>query len=112
VLFDELERIAKFSLNQRTGRLSGAGLVAGDPRRFRAALSCRSLPMTEEFLDNYITGGKRDAQNSWPRPLGQVSDEREQRASRGIQLLTSYSLLDSPNAQQTEENQIPRQKSL
>ena len=59
--------------------------------------------MTEEFLDSFITGGKRDAQKFISAALGQVTDEREERASRGIEMLTSYSLLSSPDARQIEE---------
>jgi len=102
ILFDELERIAKFSLNQRSAAYQELAWWREAAQRAGGAI----LPvfaMTEEFLANYITGGKRDAQKFVSAALGQVADEREERASRGIDLLTSYALLNSPDSRQIEE---------
>lgn len=110
VLFDELERIAKFSLNQRAAAYQELAWWQEAAQMSGSAI----LPvfaMTEEFLDSYITGGKRDAQKFIAAALGQVTDEREERASRGIEMLTSYSLLSSPDARQIEEIQY-RVKNL
>jgi hypothetical protein len=102
ILFDELERIAKFSLHQRAAAYQELSWWQEAAQRTGGAI----LPvfaMTEEFLANYVTGGKRDAQKFVSVALGQVTDEREERASRGIDLLTSYSLLNSPDLRQIEE---------
>ena len=102
VLFDELERIAKFSLKQRAAAYQELAWWQEAAQRSGGAI----LPvfaMTEEFLDSYITGGKRDAQKFVSVALGQAVDEREERASRGIDVLTSYALLSSPDSRQIEE---------
>ena len=102
ILFDELERIAKFSLKQRAAAYQELAWWQQAAQRTGGAI----LPvfaMTEEFLDNYITGGKRDAQKFVSAALGQAVDEREEHASRGIDLLTSYALLSSPDSRQIEE---------
>jgi len=102
ILFDELERIAKFSLHQRAAAYQELAWWQEAAQRAGGAI----LPvfaMTEEFLANYVHGGKRDAQKFVSVALGQVADEREERASRGIDLLTSYSLLNSPDSRQIEE---------
>lgn len=102
ILFDELERIAKFSLKQRAAAYQELAWWQQAAQRTGGAI----LPvfaMTEEFLDSYITGGKRDAQKFVSAALGQAVDEREEHASRGIDLLTSYALLSSPDSRQIEE---------
>ncbi len=102
ILFDELERIAKFSLKQRAAAYQELAWWQEAAQRSGGAI----LPvfaMTEEFLDSYITGGKRDAQKFVSVALGQAVDEREERASRGIDVLNSYSLLNAPDSRQIEE---------
>jgi len=102
ILFDELERIAKFSLNQRAAAYQELAWWQSAAQATGSAI----LPvfaMTEEFLESCITGGRRDAQKFISSALGQVTDEREEQASRGIEMLTSYSLLSSPDARQIEE---------
>ena len=110
ILFDELERIAKFSLKQRAAAYQELAWWQEAAQRSGGAI----LPvfaMTEEFLAGYITGGKRDSQKFVALSLGQVADEMEERASRGIDVLTSYELLSTPDARQIEEIKY-RVKSL
>jgi len=102
IMFDELERIAKFSLKQRAAAYQELAWWQEAAQRSAGAI----LPvfaMTDEFLDTYVTGGKRDAQKFVSGALGQVVDAREARASRGIELLSSYALLGSPDSRQIEE---------
>jgi hypothetical protein len=101
VLFDEVERIAKFSTNQRSAAYQELGWWADTAEQAGSGL----LPvfaMTDNFIHEFLLGGKRDAQKFASLTMGLDQDEREQRVSRGIELLKSPLLLSSSLEQEEE----------
>jgi hypothetical protein len=108
VLFDELERIAKFSLNQRIAAYRELGWWAEVAAQAGSAI----LPvfaMTDNFLDEVVFGGKSDVQRFVSSVLGS-QDERDQQATQGIELLRKHSPLRS--APEHDEEIKYRIKSL
>ena len=103
VLFDELERIAKFSIKQRLSAYQELGWWSDIAQQEGSAI----LPvftMTQGFVNESITGGTRDEQ----RFLANVNssgtaDERDLRALRGITLLKKPYYLESPTPEQEEQ---------
>ena len=88
VLFDEIERIAKFSTNQRSLAYEELGWWAEIAEQPGSGI----LPVfaiTEHFISDFLFGGKRDAQKFSTLSLNMDEDTREQRVSRGIELLKS-----------------------
>lgn len=100
VLFDEMERVAKFSLNQRLAAYQELGWWREAAEQAGAAL----LPIfttASGFLLESVTGGTHDEQRL--ASGGFTHDERDQRALRGIELLKSPFRLESPTPEQEEE---------
>lgn len=97
VLFDEMERVGKFSLNQRLAAYSELGWWREAAARAGGAL----LPVfttASGFVQESVTGGTHDEQR-----LSSVAEERDQRARYGIEMLKSPFRLESPTRQQEEE---------
>lgn len=100
VLFDEIERIAKFSTNQRSLAYEEIGWwaeIAGQP-------DSGILPVfavTEPFIHEVLFGGKRDAQKFAALSHGLGDDTREQRIASGIELFKSpLFLMSSPDQEE------------
>lgn len=92
VLFDEVERIAKFSLKQRIAAYSELGWWRQVAEQEGSGL----LPvfaMTRGFLETTVTGGTRDELRFAPGDA----------ALRGIELLKRPLLLDSPTPDEEED---------
>ena len=104
VLFDELERVAKFSTKQRIAVYEQLGwwrAMANEP-------GSGILPvfaMTDAFLGGTVTGGTRD-ELRFQSQSGEEADERDKRGQSGIAILKPPHtiFLDSPSA--AEENDI------
>lgn len=97
VLFDEMERVGKFSLNQRLAAYSELGWWREAAERAGAAL----LPVfttASGFLAESITGGAHDEQR-----LSSNLEERDRLALYGIEMLKSPFRLESPTREQEEE---------
>lgn len=97
VLFDEMERVGKFSLNQRLAAYSELGWWREAAEQTGGAL----LPVfttASGFVQESVTGGTHDEQR-----LSSVAEERDQRARYGIEMLKSPFRLESPTRQQEEE---------
>ncbi len=104
VLFDELDRIARFSVKQRLSAYQELGWWSDVAQQEGSAI----LPvftMTQGFINDTVTGGTRDEQ----RFLANVNsssgtaDERDLRALRGINLLKKPFYLESPTPEQEEQ---------
>jgi len=106
VLFDELERIAKFSVKQRLSAYQELGWWSDIAQQEGSAIF-PVFTMTRGFLEESITGGTRDEQRFLANVSGQNNegtvDERDLRALRGIALLKRPFLLESPTAEQEEQ---------
>lgn len=101
VLFDEAERIAKFSTNQRSAAYQEVGWWAEIAEQAGGGI----LPvfaMTDNFIHEFLLGGKRDAQKFTTMTMGLEADEREQRITYGIELLKSAIPLSSSQEQDEE----------
>ncbi|MEO7715972.1 MAG: BREX system ATP-binding domain-containing protein [Capsulimonas sp.] len=97
VLFDEMERVAKFSVNQRLAAYSELGWWREAAELTGSAL----LPVfttASGFVAESVTGGARDEQR-----LSSSSEERDTHARSGIELLKSPFRLESPTPEQEEE---------
>lgn len=100
VLFDEMERVAKFSLNQRLAAYSELGW-------WRAAAELtgsRLLPIfttASGFLSESVTGGTHDEQRLGS--AGYAQDDRDKLARSGIELLKTPFRLESPTREQEAE---------
>ena len=102
ILFDELERIAKFSVRQRLAAYQELGWW----RDIAAEEGSGILPvfaMTRGFLETTITGGAHDEQRLRSASTDQAQDERDQRALRGTALLKKSFLLETPTSEEEEE---------
>ncbi len=107
VLFDELERIAKFSTRQRLKAYEELGWWADVARQPGSAI----LPvftMTRGFVAESVTGGTRDEQKflagvSGARSGEAEADAQDLRALRGIALLKDPFMLESPTSEQEEQ---------
>lgn len=102
VLFDELERIAKFSIKQRIAAYQELGWWRGVTEQEGAAI----LPvfaMTRGFTEETVTGGTQDELRFRSGTLDSAQDEREQQAIQGIELLKRPMSLQPPTAEQGEE---------
>ncbi len=100
VLFDEMERVGKFSLNQRLAAYSELGWWREEAQLTGSAL----LPVfttASGFVAESVTGGTHDEQRLISS--GFMQDERDQRARRGIELLKSPFRLESPTLEQEAE---------
>lgn len=101
LLIDELERIAQFSLPQRSAAYRELGWWTEIARQEDAAI----LPvfaMTENFIHEFVAGGRNDARRFMHAMPGYVHDDREELAAHGIDALKTYNLLESA-AQHDEE---------
>lgn len=97
VLFDEMERVAKFSLNQRLAAYSELGWWREATERTGSAL----LPVfttASGFVAESITGGTHDEQR-----LASGAEERDQLARHGIEMLKLPFRLESPSREQEAE---------
>ncbi|MCW3099831.1 MAG: hypothetical protein JWL77_5449 [Chthonomonadaceae bacterium] len=100
VLFDEMERVAKFSLNQRLAAYSELGWWREAAEKAGSAL----LPIfttASGFVTESVTGGTHDEQRL--SSGGFAQDERDQHARRGIELLKAPFRLESPTREQEAE---------
>jgi hypothetical protein len=100
ILFDEMERVAKFSLNQRLAAYSELGWWCDAAEQTGSAL----LPVfttASGFVAESVMGGTHDEQRLTSG--GYMQDERDQRARRGIELLKAPFRLESPTLEQEEE---------
>jgi hypothetical protein len=100
ILFDEMERVAKFSLNQRLATYQELGWWREAAEQVGSAL----LPVfttASGFVAESVTGGTNDEQRLIT--TGIAPDERDQRALRGIEMLKSPFRLESPTPQEEEE---------
>jgi len=104
VLFDELERVAKFSIRQRLLAYEEMGWWKEAAEQAGSAV----LPVfavTRNFKEETVTGGTRDEQRFQSSVLGYAQDERDQRALAGIALFKDpyYFSLEPPDPEQMEE---------
>ncbi len=100
ILFDEMERVAKFSLNQRLAAYSELGWWREAAEQTGSAL----LPVfttASGFVAESVTGGTRDEERL--ATSGFAADERDRRALYGIEMLKSPYRLESPTREQEEE---------
>lgn len=104
VLFDELERIAKFSVKQRLSAYQELGWW-NDIAQQEGSAILPIFTMTRGFLEESITGGTRDEQRFLSTVNSQTGtrDERDLRALRGIELLKRPFFLEAPSAEQEEQ---------
>lgn len=100
VLFDEMERVAKFSLNQRLAAYSELGWWREAAEQAGSAL----LPIfttASGFVAESVTGGTHDEQRL--SSGGYAHDERDRYAKQGIDLLKAPFRLESPTREQEAE---------
>lgn len=100
VLFDEMERVGKFSLNQRLAAYSELGWWRQAAEQAGSAL----LPIfttASGFVAESVTGGSHDEQRLSASGYGH--DERDQLARGGIELLKTPFRLESPTREQEAE---------
>jgi hypothetical protein len=100
VLFDEMERVARFSLGQRLAAYSELGWWREAAEQAGSAL----LPVfttATGFVADTVTGGSNDEQRLSSGGFSQ--DERDRRALHGIELLKAPFRLESPSSEQEEE---------
>jgi hypothetical protein len=100
ILFDEMERIAKFSLNQRLAAYSELGWW----RQAAELAGSAMLPVfttASGFLTESVIGGTHDEQRV--RSGGYAQDDRDKLALCGMELLKSPFRLESPTFEQEEE---------
>ena len=96
VLFDEMERVAKFSINQRLAAYSELGWWL-EAAEMAGSYLLPVFTTASGFVQESVTGGSQDALR-----LGSL-DERDRQALRGIELLKSPYRLESPTREQEEE---------
>jgi hypothetical protein len=99
IFFDEMERVAKFSLNQRLAAYSQLGWW----RRIAQTAGSAILPIftsASGFVADTVTGGVFDEQR-----ISSIApnDERDRDALAGIDLLKSPARLGAPTVDQEEE---------
>jgi hypothetical protein len=104
VFFDELERVAKFSVKQRIAVYQELGWWRAMAEQAGSGI----LPvfaMTDAFLGGSVTGGTNDQQRFLPSVPGQEQDERDRLALRGIEILKPpfAHFLNSPSPAEEEE---------
>ncbi len=100
VLFDEMERVAKFSLNQRLAAYAELGWWREAAEMAGSAL----LPIfttASGFITESVTGGTHDEQRLSSGGFGQ--DEYDRQARYGIDLLKAPYRLESPTQEQEKE---------
>lgn len=101
VLFDEVERIAKFSTKQRIAAYQQLGWWRNIAEQEGSAI----LPiftMTSGFLQETVTGGTYD-ELRFAASSVTLEDERDRLALRGIEMLKSHIYLDTPMPEQEAE---------
>jgi hypothetical protein len=99
ILFDEMERVAKFSLSQRLAAYSELGWWRQAAEQTGSAI----LPVfttASGFVAESVTGGTHDEQRL---ATMNAADERDQLARQGIELLKQPFRLSSPTREQDEE---------
>ena len=107
ILFDEMERVAKFSLNQRLAAYSELGWW----RQAAELTGSVILPVfttASGFVAESVTGGTNDEQRL---ATMSTADERDRMALQGIELLKTPFRLESPTRAEEEEIQY-RVKSI
>ena len=100
ILFDEFERISRFSANQRLAAYSELGWWRKTAEMAGAAI----LPVfttASGFYSETLEGGAQDEQRFKNRSYEQ--DDRDRDAVYGIELLKSKTRLDSPTSQEEED---------
>ena len=100
ILFDEMERVSKFSLNQRLSAYAELGWW----REAAEMTGSRLLPVfttASGFLTDSILGGTHDAQRV--ASGGYAQDDRDRLASYGIEALKKPFRLETPTTEQEEE---------
>ena len=100
VLFDEMERVAKFSLNQRLAAYSELGWWRTAAEQAGSAL----IPVfttASGFVAESVTGGTQDEQRL--TAPGIMQDERDEWARRGVELLKTPIRLTSPTPAEEDE---------
>ncbi len=100
VLFDEMERVGKFSLNQRLAAYAELGWWRQIAEQTGGAI----LPVfttASGFVNESVTGGTNDALRL--ASGGHAADERDELARKGIELLKSPFRLESPTRDQEAE---------
>jgi len=100
VFFDEIERIAKFSLNQRLAAYAELGWWRQIAEQTGSAILLVSTAASG-FVSESITGGTHDEMRLTSG--GHSTDERDQLARQGIELLKSPFRLESPTREQESE---------
>lgn len=100
VLFDEMERVAKFSLNQRLAAYAELGWWRKAAEQAGSSL----IPVfttASGFLTESVLGGTHDAQRFTTG--GFSNDERDRMGIYGIEMLKSPFRLESPTKEQEAE---------
>jgi hypothetical protein len=100
VLFDEMERVAKFSLNQRLAAYSELGWWREAAEQAGSALF-PVFTTASGFVSESVTGGTNDEMRLSSTGYGQ--DERDRLARLGIELLKAPFRLESPTREQEAE---------
>ncbi|MGO8672111.1 MAG: BREX system ATP-binding domain-containing protein [Capsulimonadaceae bacterium] len=96
VLFDEMERVAKFSVKQRLAAYTELGWWR-EAAEMAGGYLFPVFTTASGFVQESVTGGTHDEQR-----IG-TSDDRDRLALRGIELLKTPFRLESPTPQQEEE---------
>ena len=103
VFFDEVERMARFSLKQRIGAYEEIGWWRAIAETAGAAL----LPvfaMTTGFVEENVTGNRQDELRFVSGTFGFAGDEEFDHGRRGIELLKADpAKLETPTPEQEEE---------
>jgi hypothetical protein len=102
VLFDEMERVAKFSLNQRLAAYQELGWWRAAVERTGGALMA-VFTTASGFVAESVTGGTHDEQRIAAAAQGYARDERDALALQGIDLLKSPLRLEPPTPDEEEE---------
>ena len=108
ILFDEMERVSKFSFNQRLAAYTELGWWREAAEQTGSAL----LPVfttASGFVAESVTGGTHDKQKIVSSGL--VQDDRDRLARLGIELLEAPIRLDTPTLEQ-EAQIVYRVKSI
>jgi len=102
VLFDEVERIARFSIKQRIAAYQELGWWSDIARQEGSAI----LPiftLASGFLLETVTGGTYDEQRFQSARIDADQDARDLMALRGIALLKTFHRLESLTPEQEEQ---------
>ncbi len=101
IFFDELERLAKFSLNQRLKALTEVGWLSEVANAGATPLYC-VFAMTDLYLQTSVTGGTRDGERFGG---DSQADQRDAWGRAGVATLTAHDTLEPPTADQEAQVQ-------